>query len=118
MVKVNVLALTHLSLAIVPGFAKRNRGTIVNLGSIIAIIPTPGGASYSASKAYVLNFSRSLQMKFKKTNVKLQVVSQHYRRAKRPFITELVDALIIVSRTNKGSVVMGAPTATKLACLM
>jgi len=70
LVKVNVLALTHLSLAAVPGFAQRNRGTIINLGSIIAIIPSPEGASYSASKAYVLNFSRSMQLEFRKDQCK------------------------------------------------
>lgn len=95
LVKVNVLALTHLSLAIVPSFAKRNRGTIVNLGSIMAIMPTPGGASYSASKAYVLNFSRSLQMEFAKTNVKVQVVmpgpvrSEFFGDQKPPFPDQL-----------------------------
>lgn len=74
LVKVNVLALTHLSLAAVPGFAKRNRGTIINIGSVIAVMPAPGAAAYSASKAYVLNFSRSLQMEFAKSSVKVQVI--------------------------------------------
>ena len=95
LVKVNVLALTHLSLAAVPGFAQRNRGTIINLGSIIAIIPSPGGASYSASKAYVLNFSRSMQLEFAKTNVKVQVVmpgpvrSEFFGEQKPPFPDQL-----------------------------
>ena len=95
LVKVNVLALTHLSLAAVPGFAKRNRGTIINLGSIIAIIPSPSGAGYSASKAYVLNFSRSLQLEFAKSNVKVQVVmpgpvrSEFFGDQKPPFPDQL-----------------------------
>ena len=95
LVKVNVLALTHLSLAAVPGFAQRNRGTIINLGSIIAIIPSPGGASYSASKAYVLNFSRSMQLEFAKTNLKVQVVmpgpvrSEFFGEQKPPFPDQL-----------------------------
>jgi uncharacterized protein len=95
LVKVNVLALTHLSLAAVPGFAQRNRGTIINLGSIIAIIPSPEGASYSASKAYVLNFSRSMQLEFAKTNVKVQVVmpgpvrSEFFGEQKPPFPDQL-----------------------------
>jgi short-subunit dehydrogenase len=95
LVKVNVLALTHLSLAAVPAFAQRNRGTIINLGSIIAIIPSPGGASYSASKAYVLNFSRSMQLEFAKTNVKVQVVmpgpvrSEFFGEQKPPFPDQL-----------------------------
>jgi len=95
LVKVNVLALTHLSLAAAPGFAKRDRGTIINLGSIIAVMPTAGGASYSASKAYVLNFSRSLQMEFERSNVKVQVVmpgpvrSEFFGGLKPPFPDQL-----------------------------
>lgn len=75
LVKINVLALSRLCLAVAPKFAARDRGLIVNIGSVISVIPTPGAAAYSASKGYVLNFSRSLQMEFSKTNVKVQVVN-------------------------------------------
>ena len=74
LVRVNVLALTRLSLAASPRFAKADRGTIINIGSVIGVIPSPGGAAYSGSKAYVLNFSRSLQMEFAKSSVKVQAV--------------------------------------------
>lgn len=75
LVKINVLALSRLCIAAAPKFAKRDRGLIINIGSIISVIPSPGAAAYSASKAYVMNFSRSLQMEFSKTNVKVQVVN-------------------------------------------
>lgn len=74
LIAINVLALTRLSLAVAPVFAARDRGTIINIGSVIAVIPSPGGAAYSGSKAYVLNFTRSLQIEFSKTNVKVQAV--------------------------------------------
>jgi short-subunit dehydrogenase len=74
MIKINVVALTRLSHAVVPGFLRRNRGTIINLASVIAVIPSPAGAGYSGSKGYVLNFSRSLQMELAKTNVVVQIV--------------------------------------------
>jgi uncharacterized protein len=91
LIKVNVLALTRLSLAAVQSFAQRNRGILVNIGSVMAFIPSPGGAGYSASKAYVLNLSRSLQMEFAKTAVKVQVVmpgpvrSEFFGTQKPPF---------------------------------
>ncbi len=75
LVKINVLALTRLCLAATPGFAARDRGTIINIGSVIAVIPSPTAGAYSGSKAYVLNFTRSLQIEFSKTNVKVQVVN-------------------------------------------
>jgi short-subunit dehydrogenase len=74
LVKVNVLALTQLSLVAARTFAQRKHGTIINIGSIIALMPVPGGASYSASKAYVLNFSRALQAELAQSNVTVQVV--------------------------------------------
>ena len=74
LIKINVLALTLLCLAAAPRFAARDRGLIINIASIIAVIPSPVAAAYSGSKAYVLNFSRSLQREFAKTNVKVQVV--------------------------------------------
>jgi short-subunit dehydrogenase len=74
LVKVNVLALTRLCLAAAPRFAARDDGLIINIGSVIAVIPSPTAAAYSGSKAYVLNFSRSLQIEFSKTKVRVQVV--------------------------------------------
>jgi len=74
LVKINVLALTLLCLAATPRFAARGEGLIINIGSVIAVIPSPTAAAYSGSKAYVLNFSRSLQIEFSKTNVKVQAV--------------------------------------------
>jgi uncharacterized protein len=74
LIKINVLALTRLTHAVLPGFLRRNSGTIVNIGSIIALMPTPSGAGYSGTKGYVLNFSRSLQMELAKTGVTVQAV--------------------------------------------
>lgn len=74
LIKINVIALTRLSHAVLPGFVSRNRGTIVNLASMIAVMPAPAAAAYSGSKAYVLNFARSLQMELAKTKVVVQAV--------------------------------------------
>jgi short-subunit dehydrogenase len=74
MVMVNIHALTRLSLAAARRFAARGRGTLVNIGSILAVMPVPGAASYSASKAYVLNFTRSLQAELASSGVTVQAV--------------------------------------------
>ena len=74
LIRINILALTRLTHAVLPELLKRNSGTIINIASMIAVMPTPSGASYSGSKAYVLNFSRSLQMELSKTNVVVQAV--------------------------------------------
>lgn len=74
MVKLNVVALTRLSLTAARRFAAAQSGTIVNVGSIIAIAPTAGAGGYSGSKAYVLNFSRSLQAELGASGVTVQAV--------------------------------------------
>jgi uncharacterized protein len=74
LIKINILALTRLTHAALPGFLRRNSGTIINIASMIAVMPTPSGAGYSGSKAYVLNFTRSLQMELAKTSIVVQAV--------------------------------------------
>jgi short-subunit dehydrogenase len=74
LIRINILALTRLTHAVLPGFLRRNTGTIINIASMIAVMPTPSGAGYSGSKAYVLNFTRSLQMELAKTNIIIQAV--------------------------------------------
>src|SRR5437762_4131846 len=74
LIRINILALTRLTHAALPGFLRRNSGTIINIASMIAVMPTPSGAGYSGSKAYVLNFTRSLQMELAKTSIIVQAV--------------------------------------------
>jgi short-subunit dehydrogenase len=74
LIRINILALTRLTHAVLPGFLRRNTGTIINIASMIAVMPTPSGAGYSGSKAYVLNFTRSLQMELAKTGIIVQAV--------------------------------------------
>ena len=74
LVMVNIHALTRLSLAAARLFATRGRGTLINIGSILALMPLPGASSYSASKAYVLSFTRSLQAELAPSGVTVQAV--------------------------------------------
>lgn len=54
MIAVNVRALTELSLRFADQLI-RNKGGILNLGSVAGFLPGPGMAVYYASKAYVLS---------------------------------------------------------------
>ena len=60
MIQVNLIALTELTKLLLPGMQKRRKGRILNLGSTGSFIPTPLNAVYSATKAYILNFSAAL----------------------------------------------------------
>ena len=73
-VQLNVTALSRLSHAALEGFRSRGSGTLVNIGSVIGLSPSPSAAAYSGSKAYVLNFTRSLQAEYADTAIRIQLV--------------------------------------------
>jgi short-subunit dehydrogenase len=58
-IAVNIRTMTDLSLRFADCLI-RNRGGILNVGSIAGFLPGPGMAVYYASKAYVLSFSEAL----------------------------------------------------------
>jgi NADP-dependent 3-hydroxy acid dehydrogenase YdfG len=55
----NVVAMLHLSQAVLPGMRARGAGTIVNIGSIDGRFPTPGAGAYHISKYSVEALSLS-----------------------------------------------------------
>jgi hypothetical protein len=74
LIQINVTALTRLAVTAAAAFAERGGGTIINIGSVLALMPNPNAAAYSGSKAYVLNFSRALQMEHEAAGVVVQAV--------------------------------------------
>ncbi len=74
LIRLNIIAATRLSQAVLTGFRQRSRGTLINLGSIIAFWPSATAAVYSGTKTYILNFTRSIAMEFEGTNIRVQVV--------------------------------------------
>jgi short-subunit dehydrogenase len=60
MILINVVAVNRLSVAAATAFAKRGKGTIINLASVVALIPEMFNGTYSATKAFVLNLTQAL----------------------------------------------------------
>ena len=77
MLAININALTALTIAILPGFKARDRGTIINIGSVVGYSAYTYTAAYGGTKAYVLNFTRSLQQELAeaKSSVRVQLVT-------------------------------------------
>ena len=61
MIATNVLGLTRVTRAILPGMVARNRGDIINMSSVAASYPYPGGNVYGATKAFVRQLSLNLR---------------------------------------------------------
>ncbi|HCS41831.1 MAG TPA: SDR family oxidoreductase [Pseudomonas sp.] len=74
LISLNVTTVTRLASAAAAGFAKAGRGTIINIGSVVALFPERFNATYSASKAYVLSLTQSLNAELDGTGVKVQAV--------------------------------------------
>jgi uncharacterized protein len=74
-IAVNIIALTRLTHAVLPGLLARGAGTIVNFASVLAFHPWPEFSVYNASKAYVVGFSQALQGEVAGKGVFVQVVT-------------------------------------------
>lgn len=69
MLRLNVLALTHLTHLFLQPMVERGSGRILNLASTAAFQPGPLMAVYYASKAYVLSFTEAIAEELKGTGV-------------------------------------------------
>lgn len=92
MLAINIVALTRLSAAAANAFAARKAGTIINISSAMAVITSARAAGYSASKAYVLTFTRGLAEELAAHGVRVQAVLPGYTRT--PFLSDALLATI------------------------
>ena len=70
----NAVAPTRLVRAVLPAFLQRNSGAIINVASVMALHALPITTLYSATKSYLLTFSRGLQAELAGTGVRVQAV--------------------------------------------
>ncbi len=74
MVDTNIKGLMYCTRAVLPGMVARGGGHIVNIGSVAANWPYPGGNAYGGSKAFVQQFSRNLRTDLPGKNIRVSVV--------------------------------------------
>ena len=74
MIATNVTGLAHMTRAFLPGMVARGRGHVVNLGSVAANYPYPGGNVYGATKAFVHQFSLNLRADLLGTPIRVTCV--------------------------------------------
>ncbi len=71
MVQTNINGLLYCTQKILPKMVKRNKGQIINLGSVAGEFPYSGGNVYGATKAFVHQFSMNLRSDLLGTNVRV-----------------------------------------------
>jgi 3-hydroxy acid dehydrogenase/malonic semialdehyde reductase len=74
MISTNCLGLVAVTRAVLPGMVARNRGHVVNIGSIAGTYPYPGGNVYGATKAFVHQLSLNLRSDLAGTRVRVSCI--------------------------------------------
>ena len=74
MLMLNVLVTTNLTHIFLPDFLKRPEAYILNLDSMGAFAPLPGKCVYSASKAYIMYFTKGLHSELKGSNIRVSAI--------------------------------------------
>ncbi|MBW7849158.1 MAG: SDR family oxidoreductase [Rhodospirillales bacterium] len=74
MVDTNIKGLTYCTRAVLPGMVARDRGHVINIGSVAATYPYPGGNAYGATKAFVQQFTMNLRADLFGTRVRATVI--------------------------------------------
>ncbi len=71
LVDLDVRAVVDLTRRLLPGMIARRKGRVLNVASVEGFMPVPYQATYSATKAFVLSFSRSLAYETMGTGVRI-----------------------------------------------
>jgi len=74
MIGLNIAALARLTYAVVPSFLSRGGGSIINISSVLGIVPELLYGVYGGTKAFVLAFSLSLHKEFADRKIRVQAV--------------------------------------------
>lgn len=80
-IAVNVTALHELSHAAAVAMTAAGRGGILNIASVAGYWPSPGGATYAATKAFVNSFSESLHQDLASAGVTVTVSCPGFTRS-------------------------------------
>ncbi|CAF1497377.1 unnamed protein product, partial [Didymodactylos carnosus] len=75
MIQLNIIALVHLTKLYLSEMLQRNEGKILQLGSVVSSVPAPLQAVYSATKAFVSNFTDALINELKDSKVTMTLLS-------------------------------------------
>lgn len=74
LLRLNVLAPTLLASAVLEGMLTRGAGAIINIASVLALLPEYSHGIYAATKAYLLTLSQSLAAEASSKGVYIQAV--------------------------------------------
>lgn len=99
-INTNLASVFRLSKAVLRPMMKARRGRIISIASVVGVMGNAGQTNYSAAKAGIIGFSKSLAREVGSRNITVNVV------APGPIATDMTDAL---NDTQRSAIVEAVP---------
>lgn len=77
---VNLFGVVRMTNAVLPSMRRQSQGRIINMGSILGVIPAPYSAHYSAVKHALEGYSESLDHEVRDFNIRVSVIEPAFVR--------------------------------------
>ncbi|HWU83339.1 MAG TPA: oxidoreductase [Methylophilaceae bacterium] len=90
----NFFGVVRVIRAVVPYMRKQGQGRIINIGSILGLIPAPYMASYAATKHALEGYSESLDHELRTWGIRVTVIEPAYTKTNFEANAPAVDAQI------------------------
>lgn len=74
-IKVNLNSVFNLTKAVLRPMLKQRKGSIINMSSVVGIKGNAGQSNYSASKAGIIGFSKSVALELGSRNIRSNVIA-------------------------------------------
>lgn len=78
---VNVFGVMRVTNAVLPSMRQRGQGRIINISSVLGLVPAPYSAHYSATKHALEGYSESLDHETRAFNIRVSLIEPAYTRS-------------------------------------
>ena len=85
--KVNMKSVFNLTKAVMRPMLKQKKGSIINMSSVVGVKGNAGQANYSASKAAIIGFTKSVALELGSRNIRCNAIAPGFIE------TEMTEAL-------------------------
>ena len=74
-IKVNLNSVFNMTKACLRHFLKNRDGSIINISSVVGVKGNPGQSNYSASKAAIIGFTKSIALELGSRNIRCNAIA-------------------------------------------